>query len=206
MESVAKVGALKERRVSAARRWRAIVFLSRGAGAAQVTMEKGSKRSSAKCAGALPKPSAEFVGEELARLDVTLPVLRIEGCSTDGWFSGYGEYMTAAGPVRCCATVTVRRAPTGRANARWSCVLGSSRGSLPAGRADGLVVVTHLTPAEGERLFGELGGMHPHAAAWTDCPRRLTRREQHRMRWESQLREQAPPLAQAAVLAVSLDG
>ncbi len=26
------------------------------------------------------------------------------------------------------------------------------------------------------------------------------------MQWESQLREQAPPLAQAAVLAVSLDG
>lgn len=41
----------------------------------------------------------EFVGEELARLDVTLPEVMIGGVRHRRVISGVGEYMTAAGPV-----------------------------------------------------------------------------------------------------------
>ncbi|HRD87927.1 MAG: hypothetical protein ABTS16_15670 [Candidatus Accumulibacter phosphatis] len=42
----------------------------------------------------------EFVGEELARLDVSLPEIFISGVLHRRVISGYGEYLTAAGPVR----------------------------------------------------------------------------------------------------------
>ena len=42
----------------------------------------------------------EFIGEELERLDVTLPEVMIDGIPHRPVVSGYGEYMTAAGPVR----------------------------------------------------------------------------------------------------------
>ena len=42
----------------------------------------------------------ELIGEELERLDVTLPEIVIEGIRHRRVVSGYGEYMTAAGPVK----------------------------------------------------------------------------------------------------------
>ncbi len=124
-------------------------------------MEKGSKRSSAKCTGALPKPSASLSAKSLARLDVTLPVLRIEGVLHRRVVSGYGEYMTVAGPVK----VLRHRYRAAGTNGQSECPLELRAGIVegfftPLAARMGLWVVTHLTPAEGEQLFGELGGMH----------------------------------------------
>jgi hypothetical protein len=100
----------------------------------------------------------EFVGEELARLDVLLPEVRIEGVLYRRVVSGVGEYMTAAGPVK----VLRQRYRAAGSNGASECPLELRAGIVegfftPLAARMGLWVVTHLTPAEGERLFHELG-------------------------------------------------
>jgi hypothetical protein len=150
----------------------------------------------------------EFVGAELARLDVTLPEVRIDGVLYRRVVSGYGEYMTVAGPVK----VLRQRYRAAGTNGASECPLELRAGIVegfftPLAARMGLWVVTHLTPAEGERLFHELGGMSPSRSSLDRLPKAIDAKwEHHRVHWESQLREQEPLLAQASVLAVSLDG
>ena len=150
----------------------------------------------------------EFVGEELARLDVTLPEVRIDGVLYRRVVSGVGEYMTAAGPVK----VLRHRYRAAGSNGASECPLELRAGIVegfftPLAARMGLWVVTHLTPAEGEQLFAELGGMSPSRSSLDRLPKALSEKwEARRAHWESQLREQEQPPAEAAVLAVSLDG
>jgi hypothetical protein len=150
----------------------------------------------------------EFVGEELARLDVSLPQVRIDGVLYRRVVSGVGEYMTAAGPVK----VLRQRYRAAGSNGASECPLELRAGIVegfftPLAARMGLWVVTHLTPAEGEQLFAELGGMSPSRSSLDRLPKALSEKwEERRAHWESKLREQEPPPAEAAVLAVSLDG
>ncbi|NTV88086.1 MAG: hypothetical protein HGA21_15265, partial [Burkholderiaceae bacterium] len=150
----------------------------------------------------------EFVGEELARLDVTLPEVKIDGVLYRRVVSGVGEYMTAAGPVK----VLRHRYRAAGSNGASECPLELRAGIVegfftPLAARMGRWVVTHLTPAEGERLFHELGGMSASRSSLDRLPKALSEKwEARRGQWESQLREQEPPPAEAAVLAVSLDG
>lgn len=69
----------------------------------------------------------ECIGEELERLDVTLPEVMIEGIPHRPVVSGTGEYMTAAGPVRVQRhryRAVERMDP---ANAHWNCAPGLSK-------------------------------------------------------------------------------
>jgi hypothetical protein len=150
----------------------------------------------------------EFVGEELARLDVSLPEVRIDGVLYRQVVSGCGEYMTAAGPVK----VLRQRYRAAGANGASECPLELRAGIVegfftPLAARMGLWVVTHLTPAEGEQLFAELGGMSPSRSSLDRLPKALSEKwEAQRAQSEEQLREQEPPVERAAVLAVSLDG
>ena len=150
----------------------------------------------------------EFVGEELARLDVTLPEVKIDGVLYRRVVSGVGEYMTAAGPVK----VLRHRYRAAGSNGASECPLELRAGIVegfftPLAARMGRWVVTHLTPAEGERLFHELGGMSASRSSLDRLPKAMGEKwEARRGQWESQLREQEPPPAEAAVLAVSLDG
>ena len=208
MESVAKVGALKEKSRVGGKALESLLCFIEGRRRCASDHGEGFEAFEREVRRRFAEAEREFVGEELARLDVTLPVLRIEGVLHRRVVSGYGEYMTVAGPVK----VLRHRYRAAGTNGQSECPLELRAGIVegfftPLAARMGLWVVTHLTPAEGEQLFGELGGMHPSRSSLDRLPKAIDAKwEQHRMQWESQLREQAPPLAQAAVLAVSLDG
>ena len=150
----------------------------------------------------------EVVGEELARLDVTLPEIVIEGIRHRRVVSGYGEYMTAAGPVK----VLRHRYRAVGTNGESECPMEWRAGIVegfftPLAAHLGVWAVTHLTPEESESLFRELGGMTPSRSSLDRLPKGLSEKwEARRPEWEAQLRAQEEPVVAAAVLAVSLDG
>ena len=80
--------------------------------------------------------------------------------------------MTAAGPVK----VLRQRYRAAGANGASECPLELRAGIVegfftPLAARMGLWVLPHLTPAEGEQLFAELGALVRLAAALTGCPR-----------------------------------
>lgn len=104
----------------------------------------------------------EFIGEELERLDVTLPEVVIDRVRHRRVISGTADYMTAAGPV----TVLWHRYRAAGTNGKSECPLELRAGIVegfftPLAARLGLWAVTHLTPAESESWFRELGGMSP---------------------------------------------
>lgn len=150
----------------------------------------------------------EFIGEELARLDVTLPEVVIDGVRHRRVISGRGEYMTAAGPV----SVLRHRYRAVGTNGESECPLELRAGIVegfftPLAARMGLWAVTHLTPAESETLFRELGGMSPSRSTLDRLPKGVSEKwEARRKEWENELRTQEEAVVGAAVLAVSLDG
>jgi hypothetical protein len=150
----------------------------------------------------------EFIGEELERLDVTLPEMIIDGVRHRRVVSGNGEYMTAAGPV----SVLRHRYRAVGTNGESECPMELRAGVVegfftPLAARMGLWAVTHLTPAESESLFRELGGMTPSRSSLDRLPKGLSEKwEARRKEWETQLRAQEEPVVGAVVLAVSLDG
>lgn len=150
----------------------------------------------------------EFIGEELARLDVTLPEVVIGGVRHRRVVSGTAEYMTAAGPV----SVRRHRYRAVGTNGQSECPLELRAGVVegfftPLAARLGVWAVTHLTPAESESLFRELGGMSPSRSTLDRLPKGLSEKwEARRGEWESALRAGEDTVAGAAVLAVSLDG
>ena len=136
------------------------------------------------------------------------PQVRIDGVLYRRAVSGVGEYMTAAGPVK----VLRQRYRAAGANGASECPLELRAGIVegfftPLAARMGLWVLPHLTPAEAEQLFHELGGMSASRSSLDRLPKALSEKwEERRAQWEEQLRGQEPPPTKAAMLAVSLDG
>lgn len=208
MESVAKVTALKgKERVGGKALESLLRFIDdhkRRAGPKEEGFEAFEREVHRRFAEA----EREFVGEELERLDVTLPEVRIDGVLYRRVVSGYGEYMTVAGPVK----VLRHRYRAAGTNGSSECPLELRAGIVegfftPLAARMGLWVVTHLTPEEGCRLFRELGGMNPSRSTLDRLPKGVSEIwEERRGQWEGELRQQEDRVAQSAVLAVSLDG
>jgi hypothetical protein len=100
----------------------------------------------------------EVVAEELARLDVDLPAVTIEGEVYRQVVRCEETYMSAAGPVRLIRSL-YRRGGEGE---RTVCPLELRAGMVegrwtPLAARQAAFVVAHLTPQEGEDLFRELG-------------------------------------------------
>ena len=150
----------------------------------------------------------EFMGEALARLDVMLPEILIGGIRHRQVVSGIGEYMTAAGPV----SVMRHRYRAVGTNGQSECPLELRAGMVegfftPLAARMSLWAVTHLTPAESESLFQELGGMSPSRSTLDRLPKGLSAKwEARRPEWENALRTQEEAPVGATILAVSLDG
>lgn len=150
----------------------------------------------------------EFVGEELARLDVALPEVRIGGVLHRRVVCGTAEYMTAAGPV----SVQRHRYRAVGTNGKSECPLELRGGVVegfftPLAARLSLWAVTHLTPAESEAMFHELGGMKPSRSSLDRLPKAISEKwEARREQWEGALRAQEEAVVGATVLAVSLDG
>jgi hypothetical protein len=150
----------------------------------------------------------EYIGEELERLDVTVPEVVIGGVRHRLVTSGSVEYMTAAGPV----TVLRHRYRAVGTNGESECPVELRAGIVqgfftPLAARMGLWAVTHLTPGESELLFRELGGMSPSRSTLDRLPKGISEKwEARRKEWEDELRAQEESVVGAAVLAVSLDG
>lgn len=150
----------------------------------------------------------EVLAEELARLDVDLPAVTIEGEVYRQVVRCEETYTSAAGPVRVMRSL-YRRLGEGE---RTVCPLELQAGIVegrwtPLAARQAAFVVAHLTPQEGEDLFRELGNMTPSKSSLDRLPKQLSERwEAERERFEAALRAEETVPPEAVTIAVSLDG
>ena len=117
----------------------------------------------------------EVLAEELARLDVDLPAVTIEGEVYRQVVRCEETYTSAAGPVRVMRSL-YRRFGEGE---RTVCPLELRAGIVegrwtPLAARQAAFVVAHLTPQEGEDLFRELGNMAPSKSSLDRLPKQLS--------------------------------
>ena len=150
----------------------------------------------------------EVLAEELARLDVDLPAVTIEGEVYRQVVRCEESYTSAAGPVRMMRSL-YRHGGEGE---RTLCPLELRAGIVegrwtPLAARQAAFVVAHLTPQEGEDLFWELGNMTPSKSSLDRLPKQLSERwEAERERFEATLRAEETVPPEAVTMAVSLDG
>jgi hypothetical protein len=150
----------------------------------------------------------EELAEELARLDVDLPAVTVEGKVYRQVVRCEETYTSAAGPVRVMRSL-YRRSGEGE---RTVCPLELRAGIVegrwtPLAARQAAFVVAHLTPQEGEDLFRELGNMTPSKSSLDRLPKQLNERwEAERERFEAALRREETVPPEAVTVAVSLDG
>jgi hypothetical protein len=150
----------------------------------------------------------EVLAEELARLDVDLPAVTIEGEVYRQVVRCEETYTSAAGPVRVMRSL-YRRGGEGK---RTLCPLELRAGMVegrftPLAARQAAFVVAHLTPQEGEDLFREVGNMTPSKSSLDRLPKQLSEHwEAERERFEAALRAEETVPPEAVTVAVSLDG
>ena len=148
----------------------------------------------------------EVVGETLARLDVDLPFVEREGRRYRRVLRSHATYTSAAGAVGVNRTLY-------RCGGERAVVPIELRAGIVAGHWTALaarqasVVVAHVTPQEGERVFRELGQMRPSKSSLDRLPKALGGQwEGQREAFEAALREGGEVPDEAVTVAVSLDG
>lgn len=150
----------------------------------------------------------ELIATELARYDVSAEQIEVAGVVYHPVLTASETYLSAAGPVRVDRHLY---RPAGR-NAKSICPLelrvGIVSGYWTARAARlGAFAMAHLTPGEAEALFDEVGVMRPSRSSLDRLPRELSAHwEQHRLEWETALREQETVPPEAVTLALSVDG
>lgn len=151
---------------------------------------------------------AEAVADELARFDVDLPAVEVDGVWHRKVLRCEQTYMTAAGEVK----VTRNLYSTRQAGERTVCPMELRAGVVegmwtPLAAKQGAWVVAHLTPGEGEDLFGRIGTMCPSKSSLDRLPKALGERwEKDRCAYEQTLLAQEKVPKNAVTLAISLDG
>jgi len=139
----------------------------------------------------------EGLAEELARLDVDLPAVTIEGELYRQVVRCEESYVSAAGPVRVMRSLYRRLGERERTVCPLELRAGMVEGRwTPLAARQAAFVVAHLTPQEGEDLFRELGNMTPSKSSLDRLPKQLSGRwEAERERFEATLRaeETVPP-------------
>jgi hypothetical protein len=150
----------------------------------------------------------EALVQELARLDVDVPVILVEGVAHRRVVRCEETYFSAADPVRVMRSLYSTRQDGERAvcplelrggivEARWT----------PLAARQATWAVAHLTPKECEDLFAMLGGMNPSKSSLDRLPKQVSERwEAERERFEAALRQGEVVPEEAASVAVSLDG
>ena len=151
---------------------------------------------------------SETVAEELARFDVDVPVLNVEGIPHRRVVRCEQTYLSAAGPMRIMRSLYSTREDGERAVCPMELRAGIVEGYwTPLAAQQATWVVAHLTPQEGEDLFRRLGAMEPSKSSLDRLPKRLSEQwELGRKKFEETLREQERVPENAVTMAVSLDG
>jgi hypothetical protein len=148
----------------------------------------------------------EVLAEELARFDVDLPTLEIEGDLYRRVLRCEESYVSAMGPVRVMRslyraegerTVCPLELRAGIVEGRWT----------PLAARQACWVVAHLTPQEGEEWLEELGNMQSSKSSLDRLPKQVSARwEAEREVFEQTLREGEAIPREVTTVAVSLDG
>jgi hypothetical protein len=150
----------------------------------------------------------ECLAEDLARYDVSAERIAVGGVSYQPVLQAAETYLSAAGPVR------VERhlyRPAGR-NAKSLCPLELRAGIIngywtPRAARQGAFVIAQLPAGPAAALFQELGAMQPSRSTLDRLPRTLSAHwEAQRPAWEAALQAQETVPAEAATLALSVDG
>jgi hypothetical protein len=149
----------------------------------------------------------EALGQELARFDLDVPTIEVEGERYHRVLRCATTYTSAVGPVRVARSL-YRRPHSGHALCPLELRAGIIEGSwTPWAAKQATWVVAHLTPKEGEELFDLLGNMTPSKSTLDRLPKALSIHwEAHRPHFEATLRHQEALPDEAVAMAVSLDG
>jgi hypothetical protein len=149
----------------------------------------------------------EALGHELARFDLDVPAIEVEGERYHRVLRCATTYISAAGPVRVERSL-YRSSRGGHAVCPLELHAGIIEGSwTPLAAKQATWVVAHLTPKEGEALFDLLGNMTPSKSTLDRLPKALHGHwEAHRPQFEATLRHQEAIPPEAVAMAVSLDG
>jgi hypothetical protein len=150
----------------------------------------------------------ETLGVELARFDVDVPAIEVEGQRYHRVLRCAQTYCSAAGPVRVERTLYRTRPGDERALCPVELRAGLIEGYwTPLAAKQATWMVAHLTPQEGKAGFAMLGNMAPSKSSLDRLPKQLSGHwERDRDRFEAALREPETIPEEAATMAVSLDG
>ena len=149
----------------------------------------------------------EALGHALARFDLDVPVVEVDGERYHRVLRCATTYTSAVGPVRVERSL-YRHPHDDHAVCPLELRAGIIEGSwTPLAAQQATWVVAHLTPQEGEELFDLLGNMTPSKSTLDRLPKALSVHwEQQRPHFEATLRHQEVVPNEAVAMAVSLDG
>jgi hypothetical protein len=149
----------------------------------------------------------EALGHELARFDLDVPQVEVEGERYDQVLRCETTYNSAAGPVRVERSL-YRSLSGGRAICPLELRAGMIEGYwTPLAAKQAIWAVAHLTPKESEELFELIGNMTPSKSTLDRLPKALSVHwEAQRPHFEATLRQQETIPEEAVSMAVSLDG
>lgn len=158
--------------------------------------------------GMFAAAEAEVIGQEVARFDIDLPFVTVNGIVHHQVLRCEDTYFCASGPVRVMRSLYSTRKDSERAICPMELQAGLVEGRwTPQAAKQATWVVSHLTPGEGEELYGMFGGLKPSKSSLDRLPKQLGQRwEQERIAFEDILRAQERVPAEAVSMAVSLDG
>jgi len=150
----------------------------------------------------------EALGHELARLDLDVPGLDVDGERYHRVLRCATTYTSAAGPVRVERSLYRQGHGGGRAVCPLDLRAGIIEGAwTPWAAKQATWVVAHLTPQEGEELFALLGNMTPSKSTLDRLPKQLSVHwEAQRPHFEAMLRQEEAIPDEAVAMAVALDG
>jgi hypothetical protein len=151
----------------------------------------------------------EVIAEDMARADVDVEAVVVEGNTYRRVLRCKETYFTAAGPVHIERTLYKDRTDeTGRAICPMDLRLGIVEGRwTPLAAQQATWVVAQMTPQLAEELFARMGNMSPSKSSLDRLPKALSARwEEERVHFEKALRAEDVIPPQTTTLAVSLDG
>lgn len=151
----------------------------------------------------------EMIGEEMARADIDVGAILVDGATYRRVVRCEETYFTAAGPIRVERTLYKDRTDEGgRAISPMELRLGVVEGRwTPLAAQQAVWVVAQLTPLRAEELFARIGNMTPSKSSLDRLPKALSARwETERVQFEKALREGDVIPQHAVTVAVSLDG
>jgi len=151
---------------------------------------------------------AEAMAAELARFDVDVPAVKVDGVVYRRVLRSSEEYLASSGPMRIERTLYSSREKGERTICPMELRAGVVEGRwTPQAAKQAVWVVAHMTPYEGADFFALLGGMTPSKSSLDRLPKQVSERwEGNRVELEQQLRAGEDVPKAAASVMVSLDG